>query len=75
MDRKPIRTKVDVTERAATNLAADSVFVADTEILLSIVSLVRWRRIYADAMPASGVDAYHCRHGCSCINLKEADLS
>ena len=29
-----LRTKIDVTERAASNLAADSVFVADAEILL-----------------------------------------
>jgi hypothetical protein len=38
------RTKVDVTERTATNLAADSILVADTEILPR-VSLLRCSRV------------------------------
>jgi hypothetical protein len=33
-NEKVTRTKVNVTERTATNLAANSVLVADTEILL-----------------------------------------
>jgi hypothetical protein len=43
---RPARTEVDVTEGAAADLAADSVFVADAEILRR-VSLVSFLHMYA----------------------------
>ena len=77
-----VHTKVDVTETATTNFAADSVLVADAEVLLG-VSLVRCR----DALVGHGDDgddhdgndkkqwglggAYHCRHGGRRFNLEE----
>jgi hypothetical protein len=54
--RSSVRTQVDVTERTATNLAANSVLVADTEILqeLAAVFAAWWMRaVQVDA--ASGV--------------------
>lgn len=52
-----VRTEIDVTKGAASNLAANSVLVADTEILLQSASCLYW-------VTVSGVDAYHCRHAC-----------
>jgi hypothetical protein len=70
------RTQVDVTERAATNLAADSVLVADTEILDNSVSLTCYLQVHVhvDIGTASGVEAYHCRHCCCGFNLEKAGL-
>ena len=50
-----MRTQVDVTETAAANLAADSIIVSDTEILLSIsISLaVRASRRAGSDVPLS----------------------
>jgi hypothetical protein len=68
-DGRRLRTEVDVTETAATNLAADSVLVADAEVLL----LSAWgpaKRCLAAVVTASGVGAYHCRHACRGSTLR-----
>jgi hypothetical protein len=33
-ERKALRTEVDITETATTNLTTDAVFITDTEVLL-----------------------------------------
>jgi hypothetical protein len=66
------RTEVDVAEAAATNFAANSVLVADTEVLSRSVSSLAEHVQAVSGSTTSGVFAYHCRHGCEGVDLAEA---
>ena len=78
-----LRTEIDVTKTAAANLAADSVLVADAEILMLLAlwwfagaALVRADDDggHDDRMKRGAAGTYHCRHDWKRFNLEEVGL-